>query len=554
MVVGRRPHGSRPGARHHRRPLPRRQLPAAAVHVVQLHAHRLRDARRRTALGDGGGVDPRQRRPGRRDPRRARAARRDRRLRVRARGRPRHGGDRPDVPRRLGRRAARGRASRPATRPTASCISAPEPLPAGPGRSAVPAGVLDRSAYDPAGGADREVRMRKLVVSVLGRDDRGRALAACGGAAARRRTPPSTTDDGAASPSTDSDLSQLVADANKQKFKITYTDAAAATRRPTSRTATATACSAAATRRPSSRKTDTITCDKSSGTYECTQSPGSPAQLGQPVPRRRDARTSRSSTALGRPFGTHVDEDDRRPRRAVRDLLGEGPRRRRRRRDRRGRRPLKGSATRTASTKRPASTLRGLDHRRLRQARRRCSLVTKFESPTRRPTSRRPQRRPPPPSPRCRGVARRSRPAPARRIRRGSVADFPEAQAARRGQLPGRVAVAGSQHRHHLARPALARCRPPRACRRSRAPSASRTRWRRSRSGARRRLRRPSATRARAASATSPPGPCGRTRRSRARRRTGRPRAAARARSSGSATHHTKRSRNGSGTGRLRIV
>ena len=57
VVVGRRPHGSRPGARHHRRQLPRRELSDASVHVVQLHAHRLRDARRWAAFGDGGRVD-----------------------------------------------------------------------------------------------------------------------------------------------------------------------------------------------------------------------------------------------------------------------------------------------------------------------------------------------------------------------------------------------------------------------------------------------------------------------------------------------------------------
>ena len=46
------------------------ELPDAAVHVVQLHAHRLRDARRRPALRDGRRVGARQRRPRRRDPRR----------------------------------------------------------------------------------------------------------------------------------------------------------------------------------------------------------------------------------------------------------------------------------------------------------------------------------------------------------------------------------------------------------------------------------------------------------------------------------------------------
>ena len=43
--------------------------PTPALHVVQLHAHRRRDARRRSVLGDGGRVGARQRRPHRRDPR-----------------------------------------------------------------------------------------------------------------------------------------------------------------------------------------------------------------------------------------------------------------------------------------------------------------------------------------------------------------------------------------------------------------------------------------------------------------------------------------------------
>ena len=103
--------------------LPRRRLPAAAVHVGQLHAHRLRDARGRSALGDRGGVDPRLRRPHRRGARRGRAGRRVRRHRVRARGRPRHGGERPDRARRLGRPAPEP-GSRSATRRTASSTSA----------------------------------------------------------------------------------------------------------------------------------------------------------------------------------------------------------------------------------------------------------------------------------------------------------------------------------------------------------------------------------------------------------------------------------------------
>ena len=53
--------------------------PLPALHVVQLHAHRRRDARGRPALRDGGRVGARQRRPHRRGPRRGRAGRRVRR-------------------------------------------------------------------------------------------------------------------------------------------------------------------------------------------------------------------------------------------------------------------------------------------------------------------------------------------------------------------------------------------------------------------------------------------------------------------------------------------
>ena len=112
------------------RPLPRRRLPAAALHVVQLHAHRRRDARRRPVLGDGGRVGARQRRPHRRGPRRARAARASfDDMRVRARRRPRHGGERPGVHAATGTSRCAPPASPSATRPTASCTSASDARP-----------------------------------------------------------------------------------------------------------------------------------------------------------------------------------------------------------------------------------------------------------------------------------------------------------------------------------------------------------------------------------------------------------------------------------------
>ena len=121
--------------------------------------------------------------------------------------------------------------------------------------------------------------------------------------------------------------------------------------------------------------------------------------------------------------------------------------------------------------------------------------------------------------------------------------------------LPAAVRSRARRMPQDVAGADLARRRRRRACRRSSAPSASRTRWRGSRSAARRRRGRAScdsstrrtvvgALRALAAERW----------RSRARRGTGRRRAAAATRSSGSGTHHAVRARNGSGAARLTIV
>ena len=123
VVVGRRPHGRRAGARHLERPLPRRELPGAAVHVVQLHAHRRRDARRRPALGDGGGVvrDSDGRVGEVLDALERRGAFDDSAFVLVAD----HGMEESDpaVPRRLGRRTSAKPGSRSATRRTASSTS-----------------------------------------------------------------------------------------------------------------------------------------------------------------------------------------------------------------------------------------------------------------------------------------------------------------------------------------------------------------------------------------------------------------------------------------------
>ena len=70
----RRPHGNRAGRRRAERLVPRRDLPAAPVHVRELHPHRLRHARGRALLRDRGRVGARQRRPPRRGPRRRSSA------------------------------------------------------------------------------------------------------------------------------------------------------------------------------------------------------------------------------------------------------------------------------------------------------------------------------------------------------------------------------------------------------------------------------------------------------------------------------------------------
>ena len=134
------------------------------------------------------------------------------------------------------------------------------------------------------------------------------------------------------------------------------------------------------------------------------------------------------------------------------------------------------------------------------------------------------------------------------------VADFPQAQSTRRGQLPRRVAIGGAQDRHHVAGSALAQADlHERADDRPHELPAERVA---ADLVAQHAVAFVDPARLRDAPRpwTSPRAPCGRTTRSRARPRTDPPRAAARGGRAVSGTHHVKRSRNGSGTGRLRIV
>ena len=130
VVVGRRPHGHRPGARHHRRP-------ATATSATRCRAscgatsrsptrpctkaartRRWRPRRCATATAALGAILDALEQRGR-----------VRRLRVRARRRPRHGGERPGVPRRLGRRAARppGSSARDEGVPASPAVTSDEP-------------------------------------------------------------------------------------------------------------------------------------------------------------------------------------------------------------------------------------------------------------------------------------------------------------------------------------------------------------------------------------------------------------------------------------------
>ena len=212
---------------------------------------------------------------------------------------------------------------------------------------------------------------------------------------------------------------------------------------------------------------------------------------------------------------------------------------------------------RSASTSRPAFVLEDRRHRQTGQATDEL-LATAVGEPSPTATSRR--RSTPATTRRCADHAPggitipRSRPGRSRSRACRVSSPLPTGTAARRGELPRRVAIAGAEDRHDVARPALAEADlDQRADDRSHQLPAERVAadlvaqhavafvdpTRLEHPPRRRRALR---------------DPCGRTTRSRARRRTGRRPGAAPRRSSGSGTHHVNRSRNGSGTGRFRIV
>jgi hypothetical protein len=121
-------------------------------------------------------------------------------------------------------------------------------------------------------GAGQEVWVRRFVASVSA-VTLAAVLGACGGGTSKA-SPPTTSDNGATSPSSsDTDLSSLVANANRQKFKITFTLGNSAPQ-VYEQDGNGNSVLAGSDSQTFTTKTDTITCDKSSGTYQCDKSPG----------------------------------------------------------------------------------------------------------------------------------------------------------------------------------------------------------------------------------------------------------------------------------------
>ena len=453
-----------------------------------------------------------------------------RRHRVRARRRPRHGGERSRRAAATGTSPCARPASRPATRRTASCISA-----------------SDRASVRDAPGS---IDVQRLGRAGRAWSSRRRVLLGATAAATARTTPTSGGDDHRRPPASDADFAKLFDDARRSSRSRSRTPTRAATThdlRPGRRRATRVYRDGDVAGR-SRRRAATVTCENRRRRHECDLHP-TPITDGRRQPLHRDChrRTKTYATALDYAFATHDVEDASpaatptasrsRPTTSKASAASPAPSGRR----------VEGLARRYCVDDETGVLLENSDdrrdgdttHRQLHRDEVRGAVGLRLRAARRRPTV----------------VTSTAAGVRAADASTRSVADVPEAEATRRGELArARRGRRRASTRHASRRAGACPRRPRRACRRSRAPSASRTRWRGSRSAARRRLRRPSATRTRGASSDEPSGPlrqndaksCSPTNGSAASR-------SAR-RSSGSGTHHANRSRNGSGTGRLRIV
>jgi hypothetical protein len=116
--------------------------------------------------------------------------------------------------------------------------------------------------------------MRKFVASCSTLLVAAAVLAACGGSGGSSKAGSTTVATNVIGSATSGDLSKLVADANKQRFKITYTDAGGNTQIYAQDGHGNTMISNGDSQ-TFSTPSSTITCDKTSGQYTCTASPGS---------------------------------------------------------------------------------------------------------------------------------------------------------------------------------------------------------------------------------------------------------------------------------------
>ena len=116
--------------------------------------------------------------------------------------------------------------------------------------------------------------MRRFVASVSALIVAAAVSGACGGGGSKANNPSNTSNNGATSPSSsDTDLSSLVANANKQKFKITFTLGKSAPQ-VYEQDGNGNTVLAGSDSETYGTKTHTITCDKTSGSYQCDKSPG----------------------------------------------------------------------------------------------------------------------------------------------------------------------------------------------------------------------------------------------------------------------------------------
>jgi hypothetical protein len=121
--------------------------------------------------------------------------------------------------------------------------------------------------------------MRKSVATLAAFMLATTLLAACGGggSAKSEETLPVTSDVGSTA-----DLSTLVANAGRQRYKITYTDQSGVNQ-TYAQDGKGNSASIAGDSQIFFTKNATITCDKNAGTFECTQSPASTTDAANPL-------------------------------------------------------------------------------------------------------------------------------------------------------------------------------------------------------------------------------------------------------------------------------